>query len=736
VILMTLKILAAPASGVALVRSRQTLACAVAALAIGAMAPAAHAADECGVLVNGAVTCTGTSFASGVTYNAATPSTITAAAGAGVTTTTDNTNGVTILGTGATTLAGAGNVSTSGLNSTGVAVFSAQGPVAVNTGQVTVTGTGGNAIFAVSGGPVTVSTAGASSVDLPAIFAHSGNSTATVAVNGGTVRSSLSDGIDIASATGSTVVNNGTVIGGRYAIIDTGTGATVVNNNGTLTGALSLGDNAAVNNVGTFNAVGDSTFGPGSQFNNTGTVTVGAGSATPASVSLSGGTFNNGGLIDLRNGRVGDVLTINGNYVGAGNAAVALEAAQGAAVANDSIVVNGSATGRTLVTVTQGPGSTPVFNSGTVFVTGGAGSTAGAFVVAPNSVNAGLVRYDVAYNGATGTYSLVASPGDAANNTMRYGTIERNLWNKSADAVSAHLQQRRDALWAQGDGGATGKFWMSIAGNVDRTRNIRDFSGVGRNTDTGYSQTSVGGQVGMDISGGVGERGGFSFGVTGGYINSVANFRSGPDSLNTNAVNGGAYVSFTSGNVFINGLAKYDYYWMDVDSGLGGYSRGLHGHAWGARGEVGMRLGGDRFFVEPLGQLSWVNSTLNRFSVQGTTVDFNDRDQFRVKAGGRVGGVMPLGDGPTRMSYYLGASYVHDFRREATVTFSNAGGTVNRAGYKTPDAIEGVLGWNIASNRAVSGFMEGTYTRSFHGDDVTGQRTEGFGGRAGVNVRF
>jgi len=727
---------ASPVSGAAFVRSRHTLACAVAALAIGAMAPAAHAANECGVLASGAVTCTGTSFANGVTYNAGTASTITAASGAAVTTTAANTNGVTIIGTGATTLAGAANVSTSGVNSNGVAVTSAVGPVTVNTGQVTVTGTGGNAIFATSAGPVTVNTTGASSVDLPAIFAQSTGSTAMVNVNGGTVSSAASDGIDIASATGSTVTNSGTVFGRRYAVIASGTGAATINNTGTMTGALSLGNNATVNNAGTFNAVGASVMGTGSRFNNTGTFTVGANSASAAAASLTGGTFNNSGLIDLRNGQVGDVLTINGNYVGSGNSAVALEAAQGAAIANDRVVVNGSATGQTLVTVAQGPGATPVFNSGTVFVTGGAGSTAGAFVVAPNSVNAGLVRYDVAYNGTTGAYSLVASPSDAAYNTMRYGTIQRNLWNKSADAVSAHLQSRRDALWAQGDGAATGKFWMTMAGTVDRARNVRDFSGVGRTTDTGYSQTSVGGQIGMDVSGGVGERGGFSFGVTGGFINSVANFRSGPDSLNTNALNGGAYMSFTSGNLFINGLAKYDYYWMDVDSGLGNYSQSLHGHSWGARGEIGMRLGGDRFFVEPLGQISWVNSSLDRFNVLGTNVDFNDRDQFRVKAGGRVGGVMPLGDDGTKMSYYLGASYVHDFRREANVTFSNAGGTVRMAGYQTPDAIEGVLGWNIASNRAVSGFMEGTYTRSFHGDVSTGQRTEGFGGRAGVNVRF
>ncbi len=54
--------------------------------------------------------------------------------------------------------------------------------------------------------------------------------------------------------------------------------------------------------------------------------------------------------------------------------------------------------------------------------------------------------------------------------------------------------------------------------------------GQSRITDTGYQQDYFGGQIGLDIAGGSGERGGFAAGLTGGYISSSQNF---PDSLDS-----------------------------------------------------------------------------------------------------------------------------------------------------------------------------------------------------------
>ena len=778
-----------PVSGAVSPRARQMLGCAAVALMLGAFAPSAFAANECGPLA-GAVTCLAADnpYAGGISYNAVADIAVSAPVGVVVTTTTDSTNGITIAGTNATTLTGGAVVTTSGIGSNGVVVTSSGGPVSVTTGTVSTSGinasgiiatslagavtvnagavsvaaTGGNAIFATGTGLVSVTSNGATAVSASAIVAHSTLDAASVSLTGGTASSVSSDGIDVSGTTaslttavgttvsggingaalsslsGSTVNNGGTISGGTYAIL-TGGGAATINNTGVINGALSLlGGGSTVNNGGTFNAAGSSSFGLGDVFNNTGVVTVGAASIVPASANLGGlANFNNSGTITMVNGRVGDNLTVAGNYVGSGNALLAVDIAPGALVPADTLTILGTATGSTSVVIARQLGSQPVFNTGTVIVQAGTGSSANAFAVAPASVNAGLVRYDVTYNALNTAYSLVASPSDAAYHMLGYATAERNLWYKSADAVTAHMQSRRDALWSLGGAATAGKFWLTMAGSVDNVHGARDFGtlGQGHVTDTSYQQDYFGGQLGLDLSGGVGSRGGFAMGITGGYIRSQDTLGHSADSIAFDAVNGGAYASFTSGNIFFNALGKYDYYWADAQSPAAGFNANLHGESYGARGEMGIRLGGDAFFVEPLAQASYIRTSLNPFAVNGTSVAFDDRNGLRGKAGGRIGGVTAIG-GENRLSYYAGASFVHDFKGRSRVTFANPGGTVTVMGSRMPDYGEGVAGISIASSRSVSGFMEATYTRTFGSGLGAINSFEGVGGRAGITAKF
>ena len=787
---MSSSALVKPVSAGLSARAKHLLGGAAAALALGAFAPSAFAADECGVPVAGSVVCSAVNNpnATGISYSTVGDLNVSAPAGVVVNTTANSTNGITVVSTGATTLSGAatvttsgdnslgvgvgsnggpvsvttGAVSTSGIQSAGVLAISGNGAVTVNAGPVTVSGTGGPAIAALGTGPVNVTSNGASSVDEPAIYARSTLSSASVNLASGNVTSQSSDGIDITgtsaalttasgthvagslngatlgSATGSTVTNAGTIGGGVYAISTTG-GPATISNTGTINGALSLGGGAdVVNNAGLYNAVGVSTFGAGDTFNNSGVVTVGTFSVVPTSATLGGlATFNNTGNINLINGRVGDTLTIAGNYVGSGGAQLGVDIAPGAAIQSDKLVIGGSASGSTKIVVALPAGSQPIFNNGMVIVQAGAGSSANAFVVAPGSVNAGLVRYDAVYSPVGHTYSVVASPSDAAYNMLTYTAAERNLWNKSADAVSAHMQSRRDALWSMGGAAPAGKFWLTMGGSVDNLHGAHDFGtlGQGHVTDTGYSQDYFGGQLGFDVSGGVGSRGGFAFGVTGGYNRSQVNLGGSADGITFDAVNGGAYASFSSGNLFINGLGKYDYYWADAQSPTGGFDTHLHGDAYGARGEIGLRLGNDALFFEPLAQVSYVHTSLDRFSVLGTSVDFDSRDGLRGKAGGRLGGVTTIGNG-ARLSLYSGLNYVHEFRGESRVTYTNAGGAYTVDGFRMPDYGEAVAGISIASNRAVSGFLEANYTHTLSDHAGGAARLEGVGGRAGITAKF
>ena len=154
-----------------------------------------------------------------------------------------------------------------------------------------------------------------------------------------------------------------------------------------------------------------------------------------------------------------------------------------------------------------------------------------------------------------------------------------------------------------------------------------------------------------------------------------------------------------------------------------------------ARGEIGMRFGGDSVFVEPLAQISYLRSSLDAFSVAGTTVNFEHRDGLHGKAGARIGGVSTISEN-TRMSYYAGASYVHDFKGESAVTFANSGGIYTVSGYRMPDYGEGVAGISIASGRSVSGFMEATYSRTFKNGAGAVASLEGVGGRVGLTAKF
>jgi hypothetical protein len=60
-------------------------------------------------------------------------------------------------------------------------------------------------------------------------------------------------------------------------------------------------------------------------------------------------SFANSGTIDLQDGAVGDVLTINGAFVGSGGSNLAIDFTGTAA---DTLVINGAASGTTTVNVT------------------------------------------------------------------------------------------------------------------------------------------------------------------------------------------------------------------------------------------------------------------------------------------------------------------------------------------------------------------------------------------------
>lgn len=647
-----------------------------------------------------------------------------------ITTTGASSDGINIATPGTIALAG-GRVATSGANSRGI-VANGGGAVTVSATGVTTTGATATGIVANStAGSVGVSLSGTNnSASLDGV-AMAAATTANLALTSGTL-TGANNGATITSGTGATVTNAGTINGGNYALAITG-GPATVSNSGTINGRILLTANGdTVNNGGTFNANGSSDFGAGNDvFNNTGTLRVLGQSATAGTVTLTGlETFNNNGLIDLRNGHVGDVLALPGSYSGGGAARLGLDANLGSPTfTSDQLRIGGAATGSTIVSIAA-LNTTPAVlgtSAGTVLAQAGAASSATAFTLDSANVDQGLIQYGIVYNPTTFAYNLVAAPGAGAYRTALFNEGARNLWLQSGDAWSGHMRELRDNVAANGAGGAGGRVWAQVIGQLEQRNGKRSFSfnGLTAPVNMGYKQDYFGGQMGIDLGGSAGS-GSFAFGLTGGYLNSDLSFANSADRINFDAVNGGVYASYNAGTFFFNALGKYDYYWGDNRSVSGRYTRKVKGSVYGGKAEAGFRFGSS-LWIEPAASVSYTHSDFGDFGMSSGSFAFDGQDGVRGKGGARIGLTRTMGN--AKVTFYGGGNYVHEFKGEDRVTFTSGGQTVVFGNQRLRDYGEGVLGLNIGSQQgAVSGFFEGRYA---NGGDY-----EGYGGRAGMRFRF
>ncbi len=653
-----------------------------------------------------------------------------------------NSRGIFASGPTGATVTNGGTVSTAGATANGVEALSTTGPVIVTVNNVSTTGNGSRAVVATA-------TAGAATVNVNGALRTSGTTADVLTVNSGTNGTvnvgaagsfAATQGNFITlNSTGTSTLNNAGTIGnnlGGFALVATG-GPITINNSGNLSSDIVLTAGAdRLNNTGTFTVSVNPDFGAGVDvFNNSGTILVGSGAtATVSPVFIGLETMNNSGLIDMRNGRVGDTLTLPGTYAGS-NGTLGLDILFGATTAtSDQLIIGGAASGTTAVAVNQ-LGVLPVFNAGTVLVRAGAGSNANAFDLEGGSLDAGFVRYEIVFNAADNTYSLTGAPSDTAFRTLNYVEGIRSIWLKSADVVSAQLRARRDALWSQGGGEPAGRMWLQMHGSTETRKGFRDFNAFGqsRNVNTGYNQDYFGGQIGLDISGGSGERGGFALGVTGGYISSSMEFGRSPDRLRFDVANAGAYASYSSGNFFLNAIGKYDYYWAEANAASANFQQDFKGGVYGVRGEAGIRFGNDSFFVEPAASISYVKNDFDQLRPLGTTVDFDADDGLRGRAGGRIGGEFNMGGAV--MAVYAGANYIHEFKGQDNVTFSGGGQNLAFTNNRLRDYGEAIFGVTIAQTQGISGFIEGNYIRTFSSPDAN-RGIQGAGGRAGIRFKF
>jgi hypothetical protein len=519
-------------------------------------------------------------------------------------------------------------------------------------------------------------------------------------------------GIDVTSGTGSVITIGDLVQGGNGLAINVdGAGTTVTNQaTGEIVGRVELTDaNDVFNNAGSFRPVGTSTFGGGTDvLNNTGLIVVNPGGAAPAAVTFTGlETTNNSGLIDMRNGRLGDSLAVSGNFVGSGTSTLGVDV--GSATA-DKLIVGGAATGSTAVLVTGLNGG---FVNNAVVVDAGAGTSASAFTLANGSV--GIVDYSLVYNPASNDFAVFGVPGQGAISPLLLIDGARQLTYRSSDAVSSHL-----------DGNRTGKaFWMDAYGLTDQRKGSYATTAFGQAVrySLNSQQDFFGIQAGADL---LGTEDGTVLGITGGYGSSQLNVRAGAARVRYDSFNAGIYGRAIAGPLRIEGLAKYEHVKARYGDALVGVRDRSKADGFGGYVKASAAFGSDRLTVAPFASLDYSDLDWKGLDLGAATADFDAAKGMRGKAGARVETL--VSDGPSRIKVYASGAYVHEFKGRDRMTLTGNGFDFAYRLPATPDYGQAKIGVAIDQGEKVSGFIEAQ-------GDFSGNY-KGGGARAGLALRF
>lgn len=401
---------------------------------------------------------------------------------------------------------------------------------------------------------------------------------------------------------------------------------------------------------------------------NNGVLTVGAGATSPVKVSLlSLDALKNQGLIDLRNGHVGDVLAISGDYNGvAGKARLGLDVGPTGA---DMLVVGDVANGGTQILLGGVSGKTAVLtgDSGPILIQAGADSKADAFRIENNEI--GLIRYGLLFDAKTWTYRLKGVAGQRTYEALKISEGASSVWRQSADAWSTHVASLRDAGSA-----ANGKgVWaQTYGGRQDRDDDVA--ASAQHTVAVDYEQTTYGGQMGLDLLNAGLDDGRIALGLTGGYADAKMRFSGvAGQEVKLSVVNFGGYVALTQGGFFLNALAKADRQSIKARNDVDGIDAKFDGTAYGAQVETGHRFGdgdGDLAYETLLG-VNYVSTRLDDMKTLGQRLDFDRATGFTARAGLRGAARNDLLGGA--LTTYGAAFVVHDFTIKNGLTLVSGG---------------------------------------------------------------
>ena len=589
--------------------------------------------------------------------------TITASAGHGIELTTSGTGALTLTNGSAVT----GTTAGARLRTTG-------------TGAMTVTNNGG--LTATAGAGLDLGTTGTGNI--------------TVTNNG--VANGTSAAVSVAGGNNVTLTNNGAgqLVG---AMTFTNTGVTTINNNGrwTFGGASTLRDTATATGSTTLTNSASGTIAAGldgvassinfgigaATFTNAGTLAAGHGTEGGATLTLANlAAWNNSGkvlfgaddMLFATDGAANDRIVLTrvggGTFTGSGASQLVMDVDFGAsqmncaaAVTADCLDLRGQNTaGTTSVRV-----NTVGFGSGTERIVlvdaGGAGTDAGTFTLDANStgyrdadgglVDGGLFLYALQHDDAAKQHILTAVSADGeAFELALIGRQASEPWRTATGMWHDRQADLRNTIAGRAEGYAPGA-WLKIAGNfVGETRiDGLDIGGDTLEFNTTYDQRTTAIVGGVDLLRFIGENSAWVLGLTAGQLESSVDYETAQSVVDLEGQSFGGYASVLAGPAFFDAIINA--------TNLDLTHNGFGGEVEGAVKSIGYQLeGGYRLFrinedgpwVEPLGSLTYVSTTVEDLVMGGATTSFEDASSLRGALGLRLGGDLVMDSFTTSFS--------------------------------------------------------------------------------------
>ncbi|WEK43376.1 MAG: hypothetical protein P0Y64_00515 [Candidatus Sphingomonas colombiensis] len=631
--------------------------------------------------------------------------------------------------TGATTITVAGEVNASGAGNAGVRATSTSGNINV---QVAATGKIDPDI-----GVDLATVDGALRVD-----------------NAGLITGTVS-GVRIASTgTGTGAINNsGTITGGTNAVQATvnNSGFTLTNT-GTLNGAVNVtGSNVATSTMS--NAAGSTmNFGSGSSnfsgsMSNAGVANIGAAGA----VTILGGTTNSGrinlvgagsfttngamtstGVINAQNNLTTNVITIAGNYVGGGQILIDYSTLTNSA---DRIIIGGSATGSTGVTINRVGAESFIAGGFIPVITVTAGAAPNAFS-GNNVIRTGFVLESFGQSPTSNTeFGIIqtVNPASAALGALTYiaeaasALLDEPISPYITNRANPASNDKRFSLWMRGTSGhTTQRIDSTISGGgiaSASTASVR----------TNHQSMQIGADLGILNVGGSAWN--LNVGAMGGWYDGQAPIVD-SGQLKVETPFAGGYIVAGNGVFMIEGTVRKEWRHFKIAMPtLFGSSSALqktNGDATAASVRASYRIGGQTgFAATPFASFRYADTGIDPLQIDAISTYTPGNDKTSIGQAGLRLAYRAASESGTIIEPFVSAARLENWSRGNSSTFAFGAPvtsfSVDTVTWKNAMRYSAGIMANAAEGR-VTGFLVGNL------DD--GSRLKSFAINAGVRFNF